>query len=108
LRKLQHRLHVLIYPAPDLAGQWVAHCLDLDLVSQGSSATHALEMIAEAVQLSVQWAIEEGRPPLEMRPAPAEEWDRFEKNKIAVTRILHLPQMPSDVVLEPVTIARAL
>lgn len=102
MSKLQHRLHALIYPAKDLPGEWVSHCLDLDIVSQGRDAGHALEMLCEAITLSVRWAIEEGRPPLELRPAPSEDWDRFERSTCEVTRILRLPSVKSEIVVEPV------
>ena len=102
MSRLQRRLHVLIYPAPSVPGQWVSHCLDMDIVSQGNDAAHALEMICEAITLNVEWAIEDGRPAFELRPAPSEDWDRFERSRSNVTRILHLPSVPSDIIVEPV------
>ena len=32
---------VLVTPAKDVPGQWVAHCLQLDVVTQGDSISHA-------------------------------------------------------------------
>jgi predicted RNase H-like HicB family nuclease len=40
-----------IYPAPDLKGQWIAHCHESDVVTQGNSAAHASEMLREALEL---------------------------------------------------------
>lgn len=100
MSKLQHRLHALIYPADDVPGEWIAHCLDLDIVSQGTNAPHALEMLCEAIKLSVQWAIEENRPPLEMRAAPAEAWEKFESTPPTLTRILRLPSVKPEIVVE--------
>jgi len=48
---IQTRLNVIIYPAEDLPGQWIAHCLELDIISQGNSPPHALDMIAEAIEM---------------------------------------------------------
>lgn len=41
-------LRVVLYPAPDLEGQWIAHGLETDVVTQGDSAEHALAMMADA------------------------------------------------------------
>lgn len=62
-------LHVLIFPAEDLPGIWVAHVLEADLVTQGLSPGDALDMAIDA------WSIvpAEGRD----RPAPAEDWARW-------------------------------
>lgn len=40
---------VYISRAEDLPGVWVAHCLDFNIVSQGDSPVHALEMVHEAL-----------------------------------------------------------
>lgn len=49
-----HHLWVLFRPSTDVAGDWVAHCLDLDVVTQGRSLRHAVEMVLEAVVLTVE------------------------------------------------------
>ena len=49
---------VLLEPALDVPGQWTAHNLDLDIISQGNSPEHALAMIREATQL----VVEDGAP----------------------------------------------
>ena len=43
----------LIYPSLDVEGEWVAHCLDFDIVSQGTSPGHAGTMIREACGIVV-------------------------------------------------------
>ena len=68
-------LRVVLYPAPDLKGQWIAHGLETDLVTQGDSAEHALAMMADALQaLSTNQSVRR-RPALQLRPAPKEVWD---------------------------------
>jgi predicted RNase H-like HicB family nuclease len=67
---------VLVRPAEDVPGQWLAHCLETDVVTQGNSIEHVLEMIAEAAQMVVAEDIASGRDPYERR-APQEYWDEL-------------------------------
>jgi hypothetical protein len=68
-------LTVLVTPAQDLPGQWVAHCLNIDIVTQGDSIQHALAMAREAVLMVVRDDLIRGRDPLQRRPAPEECWE---------------------------------
>ncbi len=69
-------LWVVVRPAEDLANQWVAHCLDLDVVTQGTSFGHAMEMAFEAVSMVVADDIVAGRDPLSRR-APEKFWEEL-------------------------------
>jgi predicted RNase H-like HicB family nuclease len=71
-----YNLWVLVRPAEDLKDQWVAHCLELDVVSQGTSFTHAMEMVFEAIAMVVTDDIGAGRDPLSRR-APEEYWSEL-------------------------------
>ncbi len=64
---------LVVRPAPDLPGQWIAHCLEVDVVTQGTSLEHAFQMAAEAVCMVVVEDHEAGRDPYARR-APAEYW----------------------------------
>jgi predicted RNase H-like HicB family nuclease len=68
-------LRVVLYPAPDLEGQWIAHGLETDVVTQGDSAEHALAMMADALQTLTTYQAVRRRPTLRLRPAPKEIWD---------------------------------
>jgi hypothetical protein len=63
---------VLLRPADDVPGQWTGHCLELDIVSAGTSLAHAIAMTAEAVVECVGDDLAHDRYPLDRRPAPAE------------------------------------
>lgn len=63
-------LAVLIYRAPDLPTQWIGHCLDLDVVSQGDSPADAFKMVSEAVDLVVADDRAQGLHPLGRQAAP--------------------------------------
>jgi hypothetical protein len=101
-RMLHHRLHAVIYPAPDLPGEWVAHCLELDLVTQGTGALHACEMMNEAIRMVAEERIAMGLPPFEFRSAPPEAWQRLETAESIATGHMRFESKP---MLEDVTIA---
>ena len=50
-RARQQTAHVSLCLAPDVPGQWIAHHIKRDLVTQGNSETHALRMLAEAIEM---------------------------------------------------------
>jgi predicted RNase H-like HicB family nuclease len=68
-------LHALVYPAADLPGTWVAHCLELDIISQGASDQDALRSLDEAINVIVEYNIQHGLMPLQIRLAPKEYWE---------------------------------
>ncbi|MES1204707.1 MAG: hypothetical protein ABUS79_02100 [Pseudomonadota bacterium] len=64
---------VVARPADDLPDQWVAHCLDLDVVTQGTSFEHVIEMVKEASLMVVCDDLAAGKEPT-LRRAPDECW----------------------------------
>ena len=72
---IQFPLRVVVYPAPDVPGQWIAHGLETDIVTQGDSVDHAIEMMADAVGSLAEYHAERGLFPLRLTPAPREVWD---------------------------------
>jgi predicted RNase H-like HicB family nuclease len=76
---LERNVWVLAYPAEDVPGQWVGHCLDLDVVSVGTSLDDALRMTAEAVALCLQWDAESGLDPFARSKAPGEAWELLDR-----------------------------
>jgi hypothetical protein len=83
---------LLLYPAKDLLGQWIAHCLNWDLVSQGSSPSDATRMLAEAIVIAIEEDGAAGLDPDERKPAPSELWQRFQRVMFEGLRI-----SPADV-----------
>lgn len=78
---------VLVQPAPDVAGQWTAHLLNWDVMSQGDSPNHALLMVLEALQQVIE-ADDEDDFDSDCRPsAPAEAWKTFAEIQLHGTRI---------------------
>ena len=72
---IEFPLRVVLYPAPDMKGQWIAHGLETDIVTQGDSVEHALAMMADALQTVTSYQAVRRRPALQLRPAPREVWD---------------------------------
>lgn len=46
-------IHAVIYKDAD-SDQWVAHCIEYDLATQGDSEQHAMTMLKEAVELHLE------------------------------------------------------
>lgn len=49
------RLTIDISQEPDTPNQWTSHCIEIDVISAGLSPEHALEALAEAIRLTVQY-----------------------------------------------------
>lgn len=77
MNKFDANLWLWVKAAPDVPGQWVAHCLDLDLVTQGDSPEHALRMLQDAVALTVFDDLRSGHDPAARPKAPKEDWDEM-------------------------------
>lgn len=71
-------LWVVFKPAEDIAGHWTAHCLDLDVVTSGTSLSHAMGMIVEAAEMTIQDDLSNNRDPI-ARKAPKEFWDELQR-----------------------------
>jgi len=76
MKRYPFDLHVVLWPADDVPGQWLAHCLELDVVSQGNSLSHALDMLKEAVGQVLVSDLQKKVDPMRRR-APQEDWDRM-------------------------------
>jgi hypothetical protein len=68
----KHNFWVLIERAADIPNQWVAHCLELDVVTQGNNPNHTCEMLLEACAMVLLDGID-----ISERHAPEEVWDRL-------------------------------
>ena len=91
---------VLVQSAPDLEGQWTAHLLNWDVVTQGDSPNHAILMVLEALEMVIE-ADDEDDFDSDVRPsAPRDQWEIFERiqffgNRISPADAKTLPATPS-------------
>jgi hypothetical protein len=53
---MREYLHAVVYPAQNIPGDWIAHCLDVDILSQGCSQQNALDLLTTSITLSREWA----------------------------------------------------
>ena len=58
-------------------GAWLAHCLELDIVSEGTDASEAIRSLISLCDLQITVALEEGDIESIFRPAPPEIWKLF-------------------------------
>jgi hypothetical protein len=61
---------LVIFRAKDVPGEWVAHALEFDVVTQGSSAEQARLMAIEAVRVVLDEDLRLGRDPYAHRAPP--------------------------------------
>ena len=71
-------LSVLVTRAEDIEGEWISHCLELDVMSQGDSIAQALAGIAEAIAMAVEDDLSHGLDPFSRRRAPDEYWHQMD------------------------------
>ena len=74
----EYNFWFVLQRAEDVPGEWTGHCLELDVVSQGTSLRHVMAMLNEACFITVCDDIFAGRDPLDRR-APASFWDELYK-----------------------------
>lgn len=86
---------VQIERAEDLPGVWIAHCLDFDLVTQGSSIKHAVDMAYEAITMVVEEDLMAGRD-LADRRASKEDRDFFYRLLLAAEKMPPGAPFPLD------------
>lgn len=64
---------VLVRPGAS-SGEWVAHCLDVDIISEGATIWKAVESVREAVAIVMDDEADNGLDLLRQR-APEEDWN---------------------------------
>jgi hypothetical protein len=72
---IEYWFRTVVYPASDLKGQWIAHGLETDVVTQGDSPEHAIAMMTDALDTLARYNVARGLAPVPLRPAPNEVWD---------------------------------
>jgi len=67
---------VVFRPSQQIRGVWIAHALEFDVVTQGTSLAHAIQMVQEAIAMVVADDLKHGRDPYSRR-APDKYWDEL-------------------------------
>jgi len=76
MRDREETVWVIFEASKELPGVWTAHCLTFDIVTQGDSLERARAMVIEAIVMTVNDDLEEGRDPFDRKTVPEDEWDR--------------------------------
>lgn len=69
----QKEFWFIFEPSQDLPGKWVAHCLDLDVVTYGNSIVDARRMVLEACKIVIE-EDEKFSKDSSLRSAPNNHW----------------------------------
>jgi len=72
-----YQVWVLLYPATDLPGTWIAHSLHFDVVSTGPTPHSALGNLHAALKMVIQDDLDHGLDPADRPQAPEEDWKRL-------------------------------
>ena len=64
-------VHLLLYPEENW---YVGHCLEFDLVAQGTTPLEAFKNVLDAIEVEASYANETGDWSQLFMPAPAEYW----------------------------------
>jgi hypothetical protein len=64
-------IHILLYKEDDIQ---IAHCLEFDIVAQGKSKIESLRNLLDAIDMQINFAIDNNDLASIFTPAPAEYW----------------------------------
>jgi hypothetical protein len=97
-RKAIHSLWFIIQPS-EVEGDWEAHCLDFDIITQGETPRQALNIAIESADFTIRRCREEGRDPYE-GSAPPEYWALRDQiiavgTLVKTAEVLGVPRPPS-------------
>lgn len=95
VRRAIHSLWFIARQSDDVPGDWEAHCLEFDLLSQGRTPHEALELCLDAAAIHVRESLRDGSDPYATR-APNEFWNL--RNSIVEVGEKLSPQQFHDVV----------
>jgi hypothetical protein len=81
------KLNVLIYQE---GNEWIAHCLQMDLVAASKSEREAEKDVIDLIKAQVIYAIENDNLGYIFRQAPAEEWAKLAMARRCGTRRIRI------------------
>jgi predicted RNase H-like HicB family nuclease len=80
-------------------GEWVAHCLEFDLVGSGATKPDALAGLSDAIRIQVEESVANDNPRNLFSPADGEYFQRFAAGKEIAQGELELRIDPIDSVV---------
>ncbi len=85
-------LHVLIYKEED---NYIAHCLELDMLGDGTTQEEALKTMRNLVEAQIEFHFKQGIEDKLFHPAPAEYWNKLLKAEPCNLTVEPLPDRVS-------------
>ncbi|MCH8045737.1 MAG: hypothetical protein IID44_18655 [Planctomycetes bacterium] len=76
--KFQIPLRIVLYQE---GGEWIAHCLEFDLVGNGATRQDAIASLSQAIRIQVEESIDLNNPRNLFDPADGEYFHMFAKGK---------------------------
>lgn len=73
---LHENLHILVVHDKE-KGIYLAHCLDMDIVSQGTTSAEAVSSLKELIVTQIEYCLENEMLDTLFRQAPKGYWDMF-------------------------------
>ena len=61
--------------------EWVAHCLEFDVLGSGTSRQAALDDLEECIDIQIEFSVEHNNPANLFRPAPGEYHQMFARGR---------------------------
>lgn len=86
-------LRVVFYEEDE---NWIAHCLELDLIGHGDDKKTALEMLNEAIRIQVEFSLENNDWTNFFNPADSEFLQKFAEGQDIAEGFLQLQHKPRD------------
>jgi len=74
-----------LYASPDIKGYFVAHCLELDVIGEGSKPEKAIIELIQAIELQIENCTDFSQF---LFPAPASVWKRYKDSRNAGRAVL--------------------
>jgi predicted RNase H-like HicB family nuclease len=75
-------------------GNWVAHCLEFDLIGDGETREEALDALSDAIDIQIHATIAHKNPANLFSPADGKFFQMFAAGKNVATGELHLIKAP--------------
>ena len=101
MKPMRIPLRVVFYPED---GEWIAHCLEFDLLGSGETKQEAVESLAEAIRLQVDESLRHDNPRNLFTPADGEFFEMFAAGREIAAGELRIE--PSELSQASLTIER--
>ena len=97
---MDKNLHILIIEDKEKK-VFLAHCLDIDIVSQGATQKDAISELLKLIHTQIEYCLENDMLDNLFRPAPKEYWDMYYRSQ--ATKIINKLSLHNKHVIKDLT-----